>query len=300
MPPKPPLPRVPIPYKRTPPRRAPPTTTSTSTSTSPKPLLFKRATEIPSLSHKSHKPTSIFRLTASTALTTFALALFFRDSIASLDTVNGSSMAPTLSPYAHETGARDRILISRIGISKFPVLALQDVESGWGGVQRGDVVTFWKPYRAGEVGVKRVVGVAGDTIVVGRREGVEGRYGDGEQKRAWGLDGLTDWRGEEGGIDGLVSTTREKEVEGEIRIVVPHGHVWVEGDNWRRSYDSRDFGPISLGLVDGKAVAVWREWWRLRGVDALREERGKKREDGVGRSRVVEGEGSKVPEIFEA
>lgn len=28
------------------------------------------------------------------------------------------------------------------------------------------------------------------------------------------------------------------------RVVVPRGHVWVEGDNWRDSIDSHDFGPV--------------------------------------------------------
>ena len=42
-----------------------------------------------------------------------------------------------------------------------------------------------------------------------------------------------------------------------LRIVpVPFGHVWVEGDNWRSSLDSNDFGPISKALITGKATAV--------------------------------------------
>ncbi|CAN3373440.1 hypothetical protein DIURU_000369 [Diutina rugosa] len=37
---------------------------------------------------------------------------------------------------------------------------------------------------------------------------------------------------------------------------VPRNHVWVEGDNYFHSIDSNTFGPISLGLVTGKVVAV--------------------------------------------
>ena len=37
----------------------------------------------------------------------------------------------------------------------------------------------------------------------------------------------------------------------EIEVAVPRGHIWVEGDNKDNSNDSRHFGPISLGLVDG-------------------------------------------------
>ena len=37
----------------------------------------------------------------------------------------------------------------------------------------------------------------------------------------------------------------------EIEVEVPRGHIWVEGDNKDNSNDSRHFGPISLGLVEG-------------------------------------------------
>eukprot|EP00731_Ephydatia_muelleri_P006403 Em0003g651a len=33
---------------------------------------------------------------------------------------------------------------------------------------------------------------------------------------------------------------------------VPSGHVWLEGDNTERSYDSRRFGPVPQGLVHGR------------------------------------------------
>lgn len=66
------------------------------------------------------------------------------------------------------------------------------------------------------------------------------------------------------------------------KVAVPRGHVWVEGDNWRKSFDSCDFGPVSLGLVDGRAVGVWRRWWGFDGVGD-----GRVREEGHW-SRVVE------------
>lgn len=42
----------------------------------------------------------------------------------------------------------------------------------------------------------------------------------------------------------------------EGRAVVPKGHVWVEGDNWRKTVDSNNYGPISMSLVQGRAIAV--------------------------------------------
>jgi len=49
-------------------------------------------------------------------------------------------------------------------------------------------------------------------------------------------------------------------------VRVPRGHCWVEGDNYRSSLDSNKFGPVSLGLVKGKAThVIWppRRWSKL-------------------------------------
>ncbi|KAF4533806.1 Peptidase S26A signal peptidase I [Lasiodiplodia theobromae] len=40
------------------------------------------------------------------------------------------------------------------------------------------------------------------------------------------------------------------------KVVVPYNHVWVEGDNWRRTVDSNDFGPLPMGLINGRAEYV--------------------------------------------
>lgn len=38
------------------------------------------------------------------------------------------------------------------------------------------------------------------------------------------------------------------------RITVPKGHVWLEGDNASASHDSRSYGPVPLGLVQGAVL----------------------------------------------
>ncbi|PNX77933.1 mitochondrial inner membrane protease subunit 1-like protein [Trifolium pratense] len=39
-------------------------------------------------------------------------------------------------------------------------------------------------------------------------------------------------------------------------VVVPKGHVWVEGDNKYNSNDSRSFGAVPYGLIESKLF--WR------------------------------------------
>ncbi|KAI0013143.1 LexA/Signal peptidase [Xylariaceae sp. FL0662B] len=55
-------------------------------------------------------------------------------------------------------------------------------------------------------------------------------------------------------------------------VLVPPGHIWVEGDGGEReSRDSNDYGPISTGLIIGKVTHVlWPlhragkvRWWEF-------------------------------------
>ena len=44
----------------------------------------------------------------------------------------------------------------------------------------------------------------------------------------------------------------EKEKRGEI--IVPRGQVWLQGDNSSTSRDSREYGPVPLTMLQGKAI----------------------------------------------
>ncbi|TPX58759.1 hypothetical protein SpCBS45565_g07921 [Spizellomyces sp. 'palustris'] len=48
-------------------------------------------------------------------------------------------------------------------------------------------------------------------------------------------------------------------------ITVPPGHIWLQGDNYTNSTDSRKYGPVSLGLLRGRVLCkIWPkfEWIR--------------------------------------
>ncbi|KEP48648.1 S26 family signal peptidase [Rhizoctonia solani 123E] len=41
-------------------------------------------------------------------------------------------------------------------------------------------------------------------------------------------------------------------------VVIPQGHVWLQGDNYSNSRDSRVYGPVPVGLVRARVLArVW-------------------------------------------
>ncbi|KAF1938671.1 LexA/Signal peptidase, partial [Clathrospora elynae] len=196
--------------------------------------------------------------------------VWLRDHYIEFQHVRGSSMAPTLSPQAHETGTEDWVLVR-------PYLHRNNgQDNNKHGIQRGDVVTFWKPSEPREMGIKRVVALEGDEVWPARGYARDPSF---RENRLGGLpDGLPD--GDENAL------------EEPGKVVVPYGHVWVEGDNWRKTWDSNDFGPISKGLIKAKAVWVWRDWFGVERVGDLRD----KKERNM-RSRVVEGR-SEIPAVF--
>jgi hypothetical protein len=44
------------------------------------------------------------------------------------------------------------------------------------------------------------------------------------------------------------------ETEDGLKTKVPPGHIWIEGDNHEVSIDSRNYGPIPIGLLEGKVM----------------------------------------------
>ncbi|ORY18950.1 hypothetical protein BCR34DRAFT_648244 [Clohesyomyces aquaticus] len=169
-----------------------------------------------------------------------ASLLFIRDHLISLDPVNGSSMAPTLSPDAHETGRRDRVLVKHWGLTREYKDRRGVVHEA---IKRGDVITFWKPRNAEEMGIKRVVAVQGDRVWPrrrtweGRQEGEgEGAYvmeksifhEDGSVTVPYGHFGVGGWEGGGGceGVEGY-GVGDEREVEGKGEEGVKRSRVLV-------------------------------------------------------------------------
>ncbi|KAI0515474.1 LexA/Signal peptidase [Xylaria bambusicola] len=101
------------------------------------------------------------------------------------------------------------------------------------GVQVGDCVVYSIPVDPGEEGLKRVMGMPGDYVLLNSPPS-SNRVGTA-------LDLGVDRAG--------------RGVGSENMIQVPQGHCYIVGDNLPWSRDSRDFGPIPLALIKGKVIA---------------------------------------------
>jgi signal peptidase I len=126
--------------------------------------------------------------------------------------VEGTSMMPSLDDQ------------ERIFVNKY-VYRLEPI-------QRGDIVVFRYPRDPSKSFIKRVIGLAGDSI----------RIEAGEVY----VNGIAL---EEDYVPAAYSDQRSY-----AEIVVPPNSYFVLGDHRTMSNDSRDFGPVNIGYIYGKAV----------------------------------------------
>ncbi|KAI1361948.1 LexA/Signal peptidase [Xylaria arbuscula] len=119
------------------------------------------------------------------------------------------------------------------------------------GVQVGDCVVYSIPVEpAGEEGLKRVMGMPGDYVLLNSPPSSH------QQQQQQQQHSVSRSIGGGGGGGGNVGVDRAgRGVGSENMIQVPTGHCYIVGDNLPWSRDSRDFGPIPLALIKGKVIA---------------------------------------------
>ncbi|EME47777.1 hypothetical protein DOTSEDRAFT_69647 [Dothistroma septosporum NZE10] len=146
--------------------------------------------------------------------------ILLKDHVVEVTSITGASMAPTLSPDFEASKAYDYVLWKMWKPTR--------------DLQRGDVVHFSQPHKPDGTAVKRVIALGGDTVVL-----------DPKRRPKEVLNGRLDpaaksWDMRHG------------------KVVVPEGHVWVEGDNIGKTVDSNVYGPVSESLILGKAtMLIW-------------------------------------------
>lgn len=150
------------------------------------------------------------------------------------------------------------------------VLITEKISTRRGCVTRGDIIVARNPANPRQFICKRIIGMPGDTVVMHSSYSVSpfasaaaNSTAVPTQKDTTALpapsSGLTT------GIEQEADFEQDVVVEGMTQrmfrsnvIVVPRGHCWLEGDNAGNSLDSRQFGPVPLGLLRSRAMGrVW-------------------------------------------
>jgi len=184
------------------------------------------------------KTKSTFREYAEAIVMALVLALFIRTFIVQAFKIPSGSMIPTLQ-------IGDHILVNKLSYGvRMPFLEKYLID--YAKPQRGDVVVFIFPEDRSKDFIKRVIGVAGDSVEVrAKKVYINGKPIDDSRAYFAGYDPQA---GGVGSGDDYGPKT------------VPENHIFVMGDNRDRSYDSRFWGYVDLNDVRGKAFLIYWSW----------------------------------------
>jgi signal peptidase I len=189
---------------------------------------------------KRSKSKSTIREYAEAIAIALVLALFIRTFVVQAFKIPSGSMIPTL-----EIG--DHILVNkfiygfRIPYTKVRLLPFTQPK-------RGDVIVFVYPQDHRKDFIKRVIGVAGDTVEIRDKQ----IYLNGKPfQDPWGV--YSDPRVIPGRMD-------PRDNFGPVQV--PQHALFVMGDNRDNSRDSRYWGFVDLGMVKGKAFLIYYSWNR--------------------------------------
>ena len=204
---------------------------------------------------------SLFREYLEAAIIAVLLALFIRAFVVQAFKIPSGSMKPTLL-------IGDHILVSKfiygvkIPFTDHYILRIKKPE-------RGDIAVFKWPRNEKKDFIKRVIGVAGDTIELRddalyvNNEKIEtkyvGMYRDSDLGPA---HQYLEYLGETKHY--VLDVYKKNEDFGPAKV--PDNAIFVMGDNRDQSLDSRYWGFVSLNKLKGKAFIIywsWPHWKRL-------------------------------------
>jgi len=189
---------------------------------------------------KIQKKKSTIREYAEAIVIAIIIALFIRTFIVQAFKIPSGSMKPTLL-------VGDHLLVNKFiyGI-KIPFLRQTVIPISK--PERGNIVVFIYPLDRSKDFIKRVIGVAGDSIEI-RDKTI---YINGKVYRdAYGVY-----------TDKLILPGAVQPRDNFGPVTVPDNHVFVMGDNRDQSYDSRFWGFVPLRDILGKAFIIYWSWDR--------------------------------------
>ncbi len=185
---------------------------------------------------KSEK--SVVREYTEAIIIAVILALFIRSFIVQAFKIPSGSMLPTLQ-------IGDHLLVNKF------IYGVKMPKTGWMLIpwktpQRDEIVVFRFPEDRSIDYIKRVVGVAGDTIEIKNKQ----LYINGEATNNPHAH-YTD-------PDILPASAGPRDNMGPVKV--PEGSLFVMGDNRDNSWDSRFWGFVDLHDVLGKAFILYWSW----------------------------------------
>lgn len=185
------------------------------------------------------------------------LALAIRVQIFELFQIEGPSMEPTLLNG-------DRIFVVKFLYGTF-LPYMDHAIWNWSSPSTGNVVIVKSPYDNVDI-VKRVIGVAGDTIEI--KDDVVYRNGVAiKQRDAGGCEGREGLMADDTGCrlveerlgneNYLTSHSEGSPTSSYNSVKVPQGHVYILGDHRDRSNDSRFLGTIPIERIKGRGLVIY-------------------------------------------
>lgn len=194
---------------------------------------------------------SLAREYAEAIAIAIALALFLRTFIIQAYKIPSGSMEPTLLIGDHilvdKLAYGLRMPDSFFGLTPFKgEFPYGKYVLNWAPVHRGDVVVFVFPPDPTKDFIKRVIGVGGDTVAV--KNGIvylnDKKMYDPHARRTISVRDR--------------SPTSLRDNFGPVKV--PHGDLFVMGDNRDFSYDSRFWGFVPRHDVEGHAFIIYWSW----------------------------------------
>lgn len=185
---------------------------------------------------KSEK--SVVREYAEAIVIAVILALFIRSFVVQAFKIPSGSMLPTLQ-------IGDHLLVNKF-IYGVKVPMKGTVLIPWKSPQRDDIVVFRFPKDRSIDYIKRVVGVAGDSIQIKNKQ----LFINGKA--------IQNPHAHFSSNDIMKAGAGPRDNMGPVKV--PEGSIFVMGDNRDNSYDSRFWGFVPLNDVLGKAFILYWSW----------------------------------------
>jgi signal peptidase I len=190
------------------------------------------------------RPKSTTREYGETLFVALLLALVIRTFVVQAFKIPSGSMLPTLQIGDHILvnkfiyGPRLEVPLTQWSLGHLPGLREP---------RPGDVIVFIYPRERDKDFIKRVIAVAGQTLLVrGTTVIVDGKKVEDPNAHYTKREH----------VDFPERTPDGKDVP----YTVPPGHVFVMGDNRDESYDSRFWGPVPIEDIKGLAMVIYWSW----------------------------------------